>query len=523
MKNKMKVEFLGQAGLFIESSNCKLVCDPWFSQTGGFLATWHQFPPNDHLDIEKYKNTDFLYISHSHQDHFDKEFLKQFPKDVNILIANFTSKKFFNEIKQLGFSNITEIKDWETISLADNFEITLVTDNCKYKEDSSIIINVDGFRILNKNDCYLTQNYLEKICEEKIDILFTQFSGAMWYPAAYNYQKEKKLELSKKTREFLIDTFIQLANTVNAKYVVPSAGPPCFLEDEFFELNFMENGIFPDQNDILPLVKNKIKSKINCMNPGDYVILDSDDIDFHNTYNFDYSKKEQLLNTYQKKRATIIKNYLESIPEPSKNLYDMFIKHLSNIFEKNDYLVSQVGQLVEFNITGSYGGQWQVDFRQKLPKFFSTPIDKPQYKLYIDSRFLNLILHGQLLWEDLFLSLRFKAEREPDLYNWSLFSLLRYGHDENLLNLVELNELRTKAPTTINVKNDNKLFKIQRFCPHLGEDLSAASIKNGVLTCPRHNWKFNLCDNGMCVFGGNKHLKMYETSDEEEEEDSGSV
>ena len=89
----------------------------------------------------------------------------------------------------------------------------------------------------------------------------------------------------------MIDTFIQLANTVNAKYVVPSAGPPCFLEDEFFELNFIENGIFPDQNDILPLVKHKIKSKINCMNPGDYVILDTNDINFHNTHNFDYSKK----------------------------------------------------------------------------------------------------------------------------------------------------------------------------------------------------------------------------------------
>ena len=83
----MNIEFLGQAGLFIESSNCRLLCDPWFSNTGGFLATWHQFPPNEHLDTKKYYDADFLYISHSHEDHFDKEYLKKFPKDVNLLIA----------------------------------------------------------------------------------------------------------------------------------------------------------------------------------------------------------------------------------------------------------------------------------------------------------------------------------------------------------------------------------------------------------------------------------------------------
>ena len=519
----MNIEFLGQAGLCIESSNCRLLCDPWFSNTGGFLATWHQFPPNEHLDTKKYYDADFLYISHSHEDHFDKEYLKKFPKDVNLLIANFTSKKFFERIEELGFSNIIKIKDWETISLKDNFEITLITDNCKYKEDSSILINADEFRILNRNDCYLTQSYLERLCEKSIDVLFTQFSGAMWYPAAYKYDKEKKSELSKKTRSFLIDTFTQLVNTVDAKYVVPSAGPPCFLEDEFFELNFSDNGIFPDQNDLLPLVKNKVKSKISCMNPGDHVILDSNGIKFYNTNTFDYNKKEQFLRQYQKERAPIIENYLNSIPDPSDDLYEMFVEHLNSIFQKNDYLVSNVCQLIEFDISGQYGGKWQIDFRERPPKFYQVPTEKPQYKLYVDSRFLNLILNGQLLWEELFLSLRFNAERDPDVYNWSLFSLLRYGHDENLLELIELNELRTKAPTTTNVKSNNTLYKIQKFCPHLGEDLSAGSIQNGVLTCPRHNWKFDLCDNGKCVFGGNKDLKIYETSDIDSEEDSGSV
>ena len=36
-------------------------------------------------------------------------------------------EKQIEQIKELGFSNIIKIKDWETISLKDNFEITLIT------------------------------------------------------------------------------------------------------------------------------------------------------------------------------------------------------------------------------------------------------------------------------------------------------------------------------------------------------------------------------------------------------------
>ena len=79
----------------------------------------------------------------------------------------------------------------------------MITDNCKYKEDSSILINADEFRILNRNDCYLTHSYLERLCEKSIDVLFTQFSGAMWYPAAYKYDKEKEQTESEKMQEEL--------------------------------------------------------------------------------------------------------------------------------------------------------------------------------------------------------------------------------------------------------------------------------------------------------------------------------
>ena len=96
----------------------------------------------------------------------------------------------------------------------------------------------------------------------------------MHYPIIYNYPKSKKDEISKNICNYLIDQFIKNTNQLETNYVVPSAGPPCFLEDDCFEFNFKENGIFPDQNDIIPDLTNSLNTKFNLMQPGDTVTLD---------------------------------------------------------------------------------------------------------------------------------------------------------------------------------------------------------------------------------------------------------
>jgi NAD(P)H-dependent nitrite reductase small subunit len=47
----------------------------------------------------------------------------------------------------------------------------------------------------------------------------------------------------------------------------------------------------------------------------------------------------------------------------------------------------------------------------------------------------------------------------------------------------------------------DQLRAVDNLCPHEGYPLSTGSVKDGVLTCEWHNWKFRLCD-GVCVQGG---------------------
>ena len=59
------------------------------------------------------------------------------------------------------------------------------------------------------------------------------------------------------------------------------------------------------------------------------------------------------------------------------------------------------------------------------------------------------------------------------------------------------------APRVDNGAGDDagEIWAIDNRCPHEGYPLSTGMLKDGILTCEWHNWKFRLCD-GKCVLGG---------------------
>ena len=68
--------------------------------------------------------------------------------------------------------------------------------------------------------------------------LFAQFSGASWYPLVYDYDEEKMFKLSKDKRVFKYKSITKLIDELNPNVYIPCAGPPCFLDEQSFDLNF---------------------------------------------------------------------------------------------------------------------------------------------------------------------------------------------------------------------------------------------------------------------------------------------
>jgi UDP-MurNAc hydroxylase len=519
--------FIGHAGFLLRHKGVSLLCDPWVSEGGAFLHSWHQFPPNDFLDKRALFDADYLYISHSHEDHFDKEFLTAFPKSkVTVVIADFLSDSFANEISALGFARIVRLKDGEVYELANDFKVSVFKDQSLYKVDSSILIEAGPTVILDSNDCHIAEEYYPRFKDRGIDILFKQFSGAMWFPAAYGYPEAKEKQVSAGIRKSLLDGFTMLAEGVGAKHVVHCAGPPCFLDEDSFRLNFGENNIFPDQHDVFSDLSQRLSGKLHLLLPGDGIQVEgSGELKIVSRSGLDFRFKKKLLIEYQKKRAPLIKAYLNHLPRPEEGFVLKFADYIQSLLSSSDQMRRKIDALVKFTLTGANGGSVYVDTRKQSFSVSQSSSDSPNYHFTLATPIAKQLVEGIIDWETVLLSLRFSARRQPDQYNWPLFALLRYGQEPKLLAEIE-RIMKESEFQTISVQDGNRKYRIQRYCPHAGEDLSYATLENGRLTCSRHRWSFDLRAGGACVAGGNIPLRICEESCEDElseEEVSGHV
>src|SRR5205807_1385475 len=78
--------------------------------------------------------------------------------------------------------------------------------------------------------------------------------------------------------------------------------------------------------------------------------------------------------------------------------------------------------------------------------------------------------------------------------------LLRYGNEP-----VQTLQMTREMASAETIERDGLLM--QRYCPHAGEDLTFATVCNGVIECPRHHWKWDAAT-GACLEGGNLPLRV---------------
>ena len=100
-----------------------------------------------------------------------------------------------------------------------------------------------------------------------------QYSGANWHPHVYNYPAAKKRALA---RRKIFTKYRHVADVVHAlepAIVVPCAGPPCFLDDELFDLNFSEHSIFPGADDFYRFAESEgFAERVRVLMPGDELV-----------------------------------------------------------------------------------------------------------------------------------------------------------------------------------------------------------------------------------------------------------
>ena len=97
--------------------------------------------------------------------------------------------------------------------------------------------------------------------------------------------------------------------------------------------------------------------------------------------------------------------------------------------------------------------------------------------------------------------MRVRLRRDPDVFDSRLMGLLRYGNEPaQTLHMSRRDGQRGDRSSATG-------FGSSGSARTRGEDLTFATICDGVLECPRHHWKWDVAT-GECIEGGNLKLRV---------------
>jgi UDP-MurNAc hydroxylase len=485
-----------------------LLADPWFSPTGAFLGSWHQFPRNDHLDLAELLDADWVAVSHEHLDHMDLPTLRRLPARARVLIPRYPAPAFRDRLRAGGVSRIIELDPWQPFPLdAKGSWITAIPEQSPMCHDSAFLIVTAGRALLNCNDARLTAAQARKakyLAGGRLDMMAVQTSGASWHPICYSYPDDVRTSIEESKRIGKFRSVMRLVRATEPDLAVAFAGPPCFLDPALrrFNTSPAAPGIFPDAEQALAWLSEHLPhQRWAGFRPGDRLDLDTGSVEPDPvSAAFSYSDGvEGYLDRYAADRADALASVYASVPEPGPDLAAAFVKHFSRLGTLSPYFLTRIGMTVRFEVTGAHGGAWDVRMDAdglRIDLTGATPV--PEYTFTVAGPWLAAVLAGDIAWEDLLLSLRLTARRDPDLYNDYLIGLLKHAN-QPALRAVEEYESDRRDDERIVVSSGERHYRIGRYCPHAGEDLSTgAVIEDGVVHCLAHNFAFDL-STGRCV------------------------
>ena len=494
-KNKTILKFLGHASIYIKTDQVSIVTDPWFSKKGAFLGSWFQFPDNTEIDFSWKENLDYVCLSHEHEDHYDIEFLKSLNNSVKIIIPNYGDDVFYDEISELLDNEIIKLDSRQKLELGDVTYCPIIQSVPGW-DDAALIFETPNGVIANINDMKLTEPDLNFIKTNfKIKYLFKQFSGASWYPMVYPYTVEEKNNISKKSIINKFNTFINVCKELDSDYNFPTAGPPCFLEDNLIFLNTVSYTRFPDQSDFYKYSIGQEYTNIDILLPGDsFNLIDLKAQTNSNLKNECFTDKSQYLKSYKNKRINELKFHKNHLSNSTYSLLNKCEIHFNPLIKGSRFFRNKIDTKILLTLIGDNSSEKIIiDFTNNKNCVYHYTNELYTYNFSFESKYAELIFDGKLQWEELFLSIKFKASRNPDKHNEFLMIFLKYANLKSFKNYQRFFNSKMKNDT-FELKKDGQIYEVQRYCPHAFGDLSKGTVDGDNIYCPLHNWCFSLTD-----------------------------
>jgi len=224
----MKLTYYGNAMMLLKGKNTSVLCDPWVTFDRVSKSGLYTFPELKltRADVEAIK-PDFLYITHTHEDHFDPDTLCLFPKDQPILVSWYPANNFTEKnVKALGFTDV-RVADKENGLALNGSDHCWIEPNGIYEDvDSLGVFKIDDFQVLNANDNPYDDDQVKSLRKRfgQLDLACVPFSFQGPYPGFYENlsDEERSTEARKKTiRNY--DQLLSYLKTLDPKLFFPFA------------------------------------------------------------------------------------------------------------------------------------------------------------------------------------------------------------------------------------------------------------------------------------------------------------
>jgi len=510
----MRVTCIGHAGFVIETTGGTIVCDPWFNPA--YFGSWYPFPRNDGIDLTLIHNADYLYISHAHLDHLDVDFLRgNVAKTATVLLPDFGVDFLEYALRQVGFTNFLRSRNEEAIELDGELTVavkSLAAPHVGPMGDSLLLVADPSGVVLDQNDAHPSDlDFADQF--GSVDAHLLQYSGAIWYPMVYEIDDEQEASLVAAKRARQTERALGYVDMANARHVVPSAGPPCFLDEELFHLNDLPDGppsIFPDAPHFIAELADAGNDQGRLMVPGSVLEIGGDhdgqlvhsvsDQALHEPF----TNKRGYLESYQADMADVIAAEHRSWPTETTDLLTTMARWLDPILEIAKH--TRAGVAASVMLSTEDGLDIVIDMAEGVVR---APHDNEHCSFRFGTRRSLLESSVQRRVEDwcneLFLSCRFSAHRDG-AYNEYLYtffkslSMTRMAYAESFY-------AAQLAETDVSwVEVDGWI--VERNCPHQGAALIRfGTVCENVLTCGLHGWEYDL-PSGRCLNTEGVYLKV---------------
>ncbi|ASW54032.1 Rieske 2Fe-2S domain-containing protein [Plantactinospora sp. KBS50] len=504
----MRLTGTGHASMRIDTAAGSILCDPWVNPA--YFGSWFPFPDNSQLDWESLGQTDYLYVSHLHRDHFDAAHLKRFvSKKATVLLPEYPTSELEDELRELGFTSFLKTRTNEVVELDGGLKVmiqALTSPTDGPIGDSSLWVEHDGVRLLNQNDARPTD--LTTFAElGHVHAHLLQFSGAIWYPMVYELPTAAKTAFGKQKRDRQFDRTWRYIDDLKASHVFPIAGPPCFLDDELWQFNDIfddEGNIFPDQS-----VFMREYAKVGGTNgvvllPGSVAELTTERCETSHPVPVEefFANKVAHLEEMRERKRPVIAAERASWRHPEVDVLKEMKRRIEPLLDESIYLAKGVGGPVRFDLVGTdHLGEEVVesivvDFPGKQVRAYAD--EKVRYRFRTERVLIeHLLFIGEVDWvNSLFLSCRFSAARIGQ-YNEFVYAFFKCLSQERLQYAEGWYDEHERTSDAEDIRLGD--WTVQRRCPHLKADLTRFGIVEGdQLTCQLHGWRFDL-PSGRCL------------------------